>query len=103
MNKTLAGVVLLIVGVIGYVALAVLLKGDPDAANVRGSFLFLIAPASALLAVDAVEKTQKETVDRVKRVEAQTNGVLSRSVEEVANHAADKAIRKLDERNSNNG
>ena len=88
--KVLLGAVLLTFGLIGYIALAVLLKGDPDAATIRGSFLFLIAPASALL----VGGQFQEVRDQADRIEKNTNGVLSKRVQDIADAAAENAVQK---------
>lgn len=88
--KTLIGCIILVCGLIGYITLAVLTKGDPDAANIRGSFLFLIAPASALLVGGQIQ----EVTDRTRTIEQQTNGALHRKMQEISDDSATRAVQK---------
>jgi signal-transduction protein with cAMP-binding, CBS, and nucleotidyltransferase domain len=92
-NKFLMGVVLAIASIFGYVALA--LSGSDRLEAARGVFLFTTPFIAMLLGASAFEKINAKT-DEIKQ---QTNGHLTKRIEDTADAAAEAAIKRVLEAN----
>lgn len=84
-NKFLLGVVLAIFSMVGYVVLA--LSGNDNLEAARGVFLFVTPFIAILLGSSAY--------DKIKNIEKQTNGHLTKRIEDTADAAAEAAVKRV--------
>lgn len=102
MTRLLAGVLIILACITGYVVLAF---QEGQAENLRGLFLFGSIIATPLLVADKVDETLRRTrsatdmlediQDRQAHIERNTNGILTAKFEAVTEKAAEKAVEKV--------
>jgi hypothetical protein len=104
--RIVAGTILTVVGIVGYVVMALFVH-DPDASNIRGAFLFLIAPAAGVFAAGGVATALSQLGAKADKIDTkattvvrQTNGHLTQHVETVAKKAALEALEEFEARKS---
>ena len=90
-NKFLLGVILAVASIVGYVALA--LSGDDRLEAARGVFLFATPFIAILLGASAFERIN----ERTKNIESQTNGHLTKRIQDTADAAAEAAVKRARE------
>jgi hypothetical protein len=91
--RIIAGAMIIGIGAVGYVIIAIFVT-TVDAAAIRGSFLFLIAPGGALLTAGLTEPALNALQHRTTRIQEQTDGILTATINSAAAKAADVAVEK---------
>lgn len=99
MSKTTGGIVIIIVGIVGYVTLLGIGTGAEDA---RGLLLFLGPIGAGLFVVDRIDDVRATA----NKIEKQTNGALTRKSDDIADAAIIRANRSngfMNEDGTNDG
>lgn len=86
MSKTTAGIALIALGIVGYVVL-LLFGGTDQAEQARGIFVFLGPIGAGLFVIDRVDNVGAKADTVIK----QTNGLLTKHVEDVADAAVSRS------------